>query len=309
MFAMEPPPKLPAAPPEFTSVEADAAAELIRLALAEDLGDEGDRTGDALIDQQAMGQVEIRNRVDGTVCGLPVVTQLFETLDDRVTITTSAQDGQRIGEPSCLATLAGPVRSLLAGERTALNFLGHLSGIATQVAAHVAVVAGTNSRVLDTRKTLPGWRRLAKYAVACGGGTNHRMGLFDGVLIKDNHLAGRGDPLAVASAVTAARDAVPENLPVQVEVDTIEQLTDALRAAPDMVLLDNMPPGELARAVTIRDERSPGVLLEASGGITLESLAEIAATGVDRISMGALTHSVPNWDVGFDWVAGHDNCP
>ena len=288
MFAMEPPPELPAAPPEFTSVEAAAAAELIRLALAEDLGDEGDRTGDALINQGAMGQVEIRNRVDGTVCGLPVVTQLFETLDDRVTITTSAQDGQRIGEPSCLATLAGPVRSLLAGERTALNFLGHLSGIATQVAAHVAVVAGTNSRVLDTRKTLPGWRRLAKYAVACGGGTNHRMGLFDGVLIKDNHLAGRGDPLAVASAVTAARDAVPENLTVQVEVDTIEQLTDALRAAPDMVLLDNMPPGELARAVTIRDERSPGVLLEASGGITLESLAEVAATGVDRISMGAL---------------------
>ena len=309
MFAMEPPPELPAAPPEFTSVEAAAAAELIRLALAEDLGDEGDRTGDALIDQQAMGQVEIRNRVDGTVCGLPVVTQLFETLDDRVTITTSAQDGQRIGEPSCLATLAGPVRSLLAGERTALNFLGHLSGIATQVAAHVAVVAGTNSRVLDTRKTLPGWRRLAKYAVACGGGTNHRMGLFDGVLIKDNHLAGRGDPLAVASAVTAARDAVPENLTVQVEVDTIEQLTDALRAAPDMVLLDNMPPGELARAVTIRDERSPGVLLEASGGITLESLAEVAATGVDRISMGALTHSVPNWDVGFDWVAGPGDRP
>lgn len=309
MFAMEPPPELPAAPPEFTSVEADATAELIRLALAEDLGDEGDRTGDALIDQQAIGQVEIRNRVDGTVCGLPVVTQLFETLDDRVTIATSAQDGQRIGEPSCLATLAGPVRSLLAGERTALNFLGYLSGIATQVAAHVAVVAGTNSRVLDTRKTLPGWRRLAKYAVACGGGTNHRMGLFDGVLIKDNHLAGRGDPLAVASAVTAARDAVPENLPVQVEVDTIEQLTDALRAAPDMVLLDNMPPGELARAVTIRDERSPGVLLEASGGITLESLAEVAATGVDRISMGALTHSVPNWDVGFDWVAGPGDRP
>ena len=125
-----------------------------------------------------------------------MVAQLFETLDERVTVATSARDGQAVGEPGCLATVDGPVRSLLAGERTALNFLGHLSGIATQVAAHVAVVAGTGTRVLDTRKTLPGWRRLAKYAVACGGGTNHRMGLFDGVLIKDNHLAGRGDPLA-----------------------------------------------------------------------------------------------------------------
>ena len=309
MFAMQPPPELPSASPEFTSVEADAAAELIRLALAEDLGDDGDRTGEALIDQEARGRVEIRNRADGVVCGLPVVAQLFETLDERVTVATSARDGQAVGEPGCLATLDGPVRSLLAGERTALNFLGHLSGIATQVAAHVAVVAGTGTRVLDTRKTLPGWRRLAKYAVACGGGTNHRMGLFDGVLIKDNHLAGRGDPLAVASAVTTARDTVPESLPVQVEVDTIEQLTDALRAAPDMVLLDNMPPEELARAVTIRDERAPGVLLEASGGITLESLAEVAATGVDRVSMGALTHSVLNWDVGFDWVAGTGTRP
>lgn len=309
MFTMNPISELPEAPPEFTSAEADAAAELIRLALAEDLGEAGDRTGEALIEQDAVGRVEIRSRGDGIVCGLPVVRQLFETLDTRVTVAAHVRDGQRIGEPGCLATLAGPVRSLLAGERTALNFLGHLSGIATQVAAHVAAVAGTDTRVLDTRKTLPGWRRLAKYAVACGGGTNHRMGLFDGVLIKDNHLAGRGDSLAVASAVTAARDAVPEDLPVQVEVDTIEQLTDALTAAPDMVLLDNMPPDQLAKAVAIRNEQSPGVLLEASGGITLESLAEIAATGVDRISLGALTHSVPNWDVGFDWVAGHDNCP
>jgi len=309
MSAMNLIPELPEAPPEFTSVEADAAAELIRLALAEDLGDAGDRTGEALIEQDAVGRIEIRSRDDGIVCGLPVVTQIFETLDTRVTLTLHVRDGQRIEEPGCLATLAGPVRSLLAGERTALNFLGYLSGIATQVAAHVAAVAGTDARVLDTRKTLPGWRQLAKYAVACGGGTNHRMGLFDGVLIKDNHLASRGDQLAVAEAVTAARDAVPAGLTVQVEVDTLEQLADALRGAPDMVLLDNMTPDQLARAVAIRDEQSPGVLLEASGGITLESLAEIAATGVDRISLGALTHSVPNWDVSFDWVAGPDNRP
>ena len=133
MFAMQPPPELSSAPPEFTSVEADAAAELIRLALAEDLGDDGDRTGEALIDQEARGRVEIRNRADGVVCGLPVVAQLFETLDERVTVATSARDGQAVGEPGCLATVDGPVRSLLAGERTALNFLGHLSGIATPV--------------------------------------------------------------------------------------------------------------------------------------------------------------------------------
>ncbi len=201
-----------------------------------------------------------------------------------------------------LATLEGPVRSLLAGERTALNFLGHLSGIATQTAAHVAAVAGTGAQVLDTRKTLPGWRRLAKYAVACGGGTNHRMGLFDAVLIKDNHLASRGNSLDVASAVSAARVGVEPGISVQVEVDTLEQLTNALDATPDMVLLDNMPPDQLARAVELRNRQAPGVLLEASGGITLDSLAEVAATGVDRVSMGRLTHSVSNWDVGFDWI-------
>ena len=288
--------------PIFGSIEAEAAAQLIRLALAEDLGEVGDRTADALIDADATGAVDIRCRQAGTVCGLPVVTQLFESFSPEVQVTHHLRDGQAVDVATQLATLHGPVRSLLAGERTALNFLGHLSGIATQTAAHVAAVAGTTAQVLDTRKTLPGWRRLAKYAVACGGGTNHRMGLFDAVLIKDNHLASRGDSLDVASAVSTARAGVEPGVPIQVEVDTLEQLADALAAVPDMVLLDNMTTEQLTRAVEIRNRQAPGVLLEASGGITLGSLANVAATGVDRVSMGALTHTVPNWDVGFDWV-------
>jgi len=290
------------ASPSFGSIETEAAAELIRLALAEDLGEMGDRTADALIDANAIGSVDIRCRQGGTVCGLPVVTQLFERFSPEVQVTHHLRDGQAVDAATQLATLHGPVRSLLGGERTALNFLGHLSGIATQTAAHVAAVAGTSAQVLDTRKTLPGWRRLAKYAVACGGGTNHRMGLFDAVLIKDNHLASRGDSLDVASAVSTARAGVEPDVPIQVEVDTLEQLADALAAVPDMVLLDNMSTEQLTRAVEIRNRQTPGVLLEASGGITLGSLANVAATGVDRVSMGALTHTVPNWDVGFDWV-------
>jgi nicotinate-nucleotide pyrophosphorylase (carboxylating) len=288
--------------PIFGTIESEATAELIRLALAEDLGEAGDRTATALIDADATGAVAIRCRQEGIVCGLPVVTQLFESFAPDVRVTHHLRDGQAVDAATDLATLEGPVRSLLAGERTALNFLGHLSGIATQTAAHVAAIAGTGAQVLDTRKTLPGWRRLAKYAVACGGGTNHRMGLFDAVLIKDNHLASRGNSLDVASAVSAARVGVEPGISVQVEVDTLEQLTNALDAMPDMVLLDNMPPDQLARAVELRNRQAPGVLLEASGGITLDSLAEVAATGVDRVSMGRLTHSVSNWDVGFDWI-------
>ena len=290
------------AAPEYGSAETLAAGELIRLALSEDLGETGDRTAEALIVESAQGRVEIRSRDGGTVCGLPVVTQLFETLSPQVQVTGYVRDGHRVEGPARLATLEGPVRGLLAGERTALNFLGYLSGIATQTRAHVEAIAGTAAEVLDTRKTLPGWRRLAKYAVACGGGTNHRMGLFDAILIKDNHLASRGNSIDVASAITTAQACVDVDVPVQVEVDTLDQFANALKALPDMVLLDNMSPEQLARAVEIRNQQAPTVLLEASGGITLESLATVAGTGVDRISIGGLTHSVTNWDVGFDWV-------
>jgi nicotinate-nucleotide pyrophosphorylase (carboxylating) len=296
--------------PEYGPSEELAAAELIRLAWDEDLGEQiqhgqpGDLTANSLIDQAAHGQVDIRSRNGGVVCGLPLVAQLFIDLDPLVQIQLHVNDGQRVDEPTCLATLAGPVRSLLAGERTALNFLGYLSGIATQTDRHLATIANTNNipQLLDTRKTLPGYRRLAKYAVACGGGTNHRMGLYDAVLIKDNHLASRGNPLEVGSAITAARAAVGNDVTVQAEIDSLEQLAPALDARPDILLLDNMTTEELVLAVTIRNKTAPDVLLEASGGINLESLAAVAATQVDRISVGALTHSVPNWDVAFDWV-------
>lgn len=288
----------------FGSTERAATDALVRLALAEDLGEPGDRTGTALIDETADGRVVLRNRQAGTVAGLEVVARVFRELDPSVTLETRCHDGQSIDGPSDLAVLAGPLRSLFAGERTALNFLGHLSGIATTTARFVAAVADTEAVILDTRKTLPGWRRLAKYAVRCGGGTNHRLGLFDGVLIKDNHLAAwsqDGTDVTVADAVRQARQSVPENTPVQVEVDSLEQLIDALEGQPDMVLLDNMPPDQLVEAVGLRNQRAAGIVLEASGGITLETVAEVAGTGIDRISLGTLTHSSQNWDVAFDW--------
>jgi nicotinate-nucleotide pyrophosphorylase (carboxylating) len=192
----------------------------------------------------------------------------------------------------------------LEGERTALNFLTHLSGVATLTRKFVDAVAGTKAVIIDTRKTLPGWRRLEKYAVRCGGGTNHRMGLADGCLIKDNHLAAWRAAKAnhtIAEAVNEARKHVPKNIPIEVEVDTFEQLTDALSGNPDIVLLDNMDAPALRECVKLRNRLANGVLLEASGGIRLANVAEIAASGVDRISVGGLTHSAPALDLAFDW--------
>ena len=288
----------------FGPAEHVAADALLRLALAEDLGASGDRTGSALVDETTHSRVMLRNRQAGTVAGLDVVTQVFQALDPAVSLQARCHDGQSIDGPSDLALLEGPLRSLLAGERTALNFLGHLSGIATTTARFVDAVSDSESVILDTRKTLPGWRQLAKYAVRCGGGTNHRLGLFDGVLIKDNHLAAwsqSGGDVTGAAAVRQARRSVPEGIPVQVEVDSLEQLVDAFEGKPDMVLLDNMSPDQLTEAVRLRDQQADTVVLEASGGITLETVTQVAGTGVDRISLGTLTHSSQNWDVAFDW--------
>jgi nicotinate-nucleotide pyrophosphorylase (carboxylating) len=192
---------------------------------------------------------------------------------------------------------------LLMMERTALNFLQRLSGIATLTARFVAEVAGTKAVILDTRKTTPGWRALEKYAVRCGGGTNHRFGLYDAVLIKDNHLAWLaegGDP--IGRAVAAARAGAPKgNKFIEVEVDTLEQLDRALEVGPDIILVDNLGPEKLAEAVRRRDAKAPGILLEASGGVTLETVRGLALTGVDRISVGALTHSAPALDIGLDF--------
>jgi nicotinate-nucleotide pyrophosphorylase (carboxylating) len=201
-----------------------------------------------------------------------------------------------------LATVTGPLRAILAAERTALNFLQRLSGVATLTHKFVAAIEGFRTQVLDTRKTTPGWRRLEKYAVRAGGGTNHRFGLHDAILIKDNHLAGLGGD--VRRAVEAARAATGNGrVPVEVEVDTLEQLESALSARADIVLLDNMTLDQLRSAVEHRDSIAPEVKLEASGGVTLTTVRDIAATGVDRISVGAITHSAPALDIGLDFLS------
>jgi nicotinate-nucleotide pyrophosphorylase (carboxylating) len=195
------------------------------------------------------------------------------------------------------------MRSLLTAERTALNFLQHLSGIASLTRRYVEAVAGLPCKVLDTRKTTPGWRLLEKYAVRCGGGMNHRLGLSDAILIKDNHLASLGaGPGAICRAVEAARSSLVQSVPVDVEVDSLEQLDEALACHPNMILLDNMKPELLREAVRRRNERAEDVQLEASGGVNLDTVRAIAETGVDRISIGALTHSAPALDIGLDYL-------
>ena len=212
-------------------------------------------------------------------------------------------DGERLDRGSVIAEIAGPVRSILALERTALNFLQRLSGIATLTARFVAAVEGTRAVILDTRKTTPGWRVLEKYAVRCGGGHNHRMGLHDAVLIKDNHLAylqSQSGPDAIAAAVAAARAHAPRSAFIEVEVDSLEQLDRALRCDPDIILVENLAPEALAEAVRRRDAVAPRIELEASGGVSLATVLDLARTGVDRISVGALTHSAPALDIALD---------
>jgi nicotinate-nucleotide pyrophosphorylase (carboxylating) len=298
-----------AVPLELSSEEREAALRLVQWALAEDLGTAGDITSRALIPADLRGTVDVVARAEGVLAGSPVARLVFEKLDPAAVWNARVEDGSRLAPGTVVATVAGPLRSLLTGERTALNFLMHLSGVATLTRKFVDAVAGTKAVILDTRKTLPGWRRLEKYAVRAGGGTNHRMGLSDGCLIKDNHLAAwrAGNPgRSIAGAVAAARRAAPPPVPVEVEVDTFEQLADALAGRPDIVLLDNMDVATLRACVALRERLAPGVLLEASGGIQLVGQAgslphEIAATGVDRMSVGAMTHSAPALDLAFDW--------
>ena len=284
--------------------ERDITRRIVELALAEDLGAVGDITSAALIPKDMQGSVNVVSRADGVLAGLPVAELVFQELDAAVKWTERVVDGSRLTRGTVVASVVGPLRSLLAGERTVLNFLMHLSGVATLTRLFVDAVAGTKAIILDTRKTLPGWRRLEKYAVRAGGGTNHRMGLADGCLIKDNHLAAWSSANtghSVAAAVAAARCAFPAAVPVEVEVDTVEQFADALAGKPDIVLLDNMDVATLRECVSLRDQLAPSVLLEASGGIRLANIAEIAATGVDRVSVGAMTHSAPALDLAFDW--------
>jgi nicotinate-nucleotide pyrophosphorylase (carboxylating) len=286
----------------FGTPERDNAAALIALALAEDLGLTGDLTAQATIPADALGAARFVARAAGVVAGLPVVERLAARFELAEGWRSTLCDGDRVEPGTEVARIAGPMRPLLALERTALNFLQRLSGVATLTARFVAEVATTHAVILDTRKTTPGWRMLEKYAVRCGGGRNHRIGLFDAVLIKDNHLAWLaegGDP--IGHALAAARALAPPGTVVEVEVDTLDQLDRALQCAPDVILVDNLGPAALAEAVRRRDARAPGVLLEASGGVTLATVAALARTGVDRISVGALTHSAPALDIGLDF--------
>jgi nicotinate-nucleotide pyrophosphorylase (carboxylating) len=286
-------------PPEvqtrFSPEETEECRRLATVALDEDLSDAGDLTSDVLIPSERIGTAVLVARQPGVLAGLQAAELTFALVDPTLMFEAVSSDGSLLRPGDRLAVISGKARSILRGERTALNFLQHLSGVATLTRRYVDAVAGLSCQILDTRKTLPGWRMLAKYAVRQGGGHNHRMGLYDGILIKDNHLAALAehtDP--IGEAVRLARE--------EIEVDTLAQLEFALKAKPDIVLLDNMAPADLREAVRRRNELAPGVLLESSGGITLDTLRALAETGIDRISIGALTHSAPALDIGLDYL-------
>lgn len=257
----------------------------VRMALAEDVGP-GDATA-ALVPNQAV-KARLICRESAVLCGRPWFDAVFGALDPTIQVCWAADEGERLAPNQLVCELAGPAPQLLTGERTALNFLQTLSGTATLTRRYVDAIIGTRARIFDTRKTLPGLRLAQKYAVRCGGGHNQRLGLFDAMLVKENHLAAAG---GIAAAVQAARERHPE-LPLQVEVETLAQLDEALALGVKAILLDNFDLADLSRAVALRDALGSQAELEASGGITLENVAGIAATGVDRISIGSLTKHV-----------------
>lgn len=277
---------------------------------AEDLGSESDWTSVALVDENARGDLHVVARTAGVIAGLPAAEIVVRTADPALQWKPLVDDGTAVGPGTPIAQLGGTTRSVLAAERVVLNLLGRMSGVATATRRFVDAVAGTRCRVYDTRKTVPGWRLLDKYAVRMGGGWNHRMGLNDAILIKDNHLAALAAAgVGPAEAVRRARAFVARAFPsaraagmvVEIEVDSIGQLEEVLPAAPDIVLLDNMANDLLAACVALRDRIRPAVVLEASGGVRPETVAAIARTGVDRVSAGWPTHHAPWLDVALDW--------
>jgi nicotinate-nucleotide pyrophosphorylase (carboxylating) len=268
----------------------------VRRALEEDLGRTGDITTDAIVRPETQARALIAAREAGTVAGLIVAALAFDLVDQGVRCVVLKPDGSAVAKGEPIAEIAGLARSLLMAERVALNYLGRLSGIATATRALVDRVEGTRARILCTRKTTPGLRVLEKYAVRCGGGLNHRLGLDDAVLIKDNHIAAAG---GVAQALDALRGRVGPMVKIEIEVDTLDQLDEALSAGAEAILLDNMGPDMLRRAVTLARGRAT---LEASGGVTLETVRAIAESGVDYISSGALTHSARVLDVALDFL-------
>lgn len=284
---------------EFTMPERQALAAILELAIREDLGSIGDVTSLATIPAHVTGKAAFVARREGVLAGLPVCKRTIERIDPAIRFLPLLEDGNPLQPGYWIATIEGAMRSILAVERIALNSLQRLSGIASLTRRYVDAVAGTNAKILDTRKTLPGWRLLEKYAVRLGGGTNHRNGLYDGILIKDNHLAAMRNN--IEEAIRHCREANP-SLPIEIEVDSLEQFERALACKPDIILLDNMNFDQLRRAVWRRGESAPAVLLEASGGVNLDTVRGIAETGVDRISVGAITHSATALDIGLDFV-------
>lgn len=277
------------APPE------DDVLRVVETALAEDLGREGDITTAAVVPSGSSALGKLVAKESGVIAGLQVASTVFHTVNPALNFEALAEDGEAVIEGREIAEVSGPAADILIAERTALNLLCHLSGIASLTARYVAAVQGFEARILDTRKTTPGLRTLEKYAVVCGGGTNHRIGLFDAVLIKENHIAAAG---SLTAAVRSAREKT--DLPVQVEVENLEQLREAIAAGANSVLLDNMTPDKTKEAVTMaRSEASDTFLLESSGGINLENVRDYAAAGVDRISIGALTHSAKALDISL----------
>ena len=299
---------LPMPPSLDTYTTPEDLRRLILQAKAEDLGpDKRDITSEYFVDAQRTGTARIVARKTGRLAGVAILTTITELYNPAIAVTIEINDGQDTPAGATIAQLSGPLQSILAVERLALNFITHLSGVATLTALFVRAIADTKAKICDTRKTLPGLRALQKYAVACGGGHNHRVGLYDAMLVKDNHLAQLSPNKNLAStvkraSVQARADSPPPRF-VEVEVDTLDQLqvllTDAGQHV-DMVLLDNMPPDVLRQAVATREKLAPNVLLEASGGITIENVRSVAQTGVDRISVGALTHSAPALDIAMD---------
>lgn len=316
---------------EYQQVLADeklrqALLALVDLGFSEDLGGDlnsvRDWTSLATIPDKSLGRCEVRSRVDGVAAGIVTVPWILQALSPELSFQACTSDGQRFFAGDSLGSISGPVRDLLTAERLVLNIVSRLCGVAALTARYVAEIADTSARLYDTRKTTAGWRRLEKYAVRCGGGTNHRTGLFDGILIKDNHLALGGDGLkklsgdeAIArakryisaqniSAQNISTQSNQENIPdiIEIEVDSLERFEEILIAGPDIILLDNFSLEDLSAAVLLRNSVNRQVELEASGGVTLDTIRNIALTGVDRISCGAITHQATWLDLGLDWI-------
>jgi nicotinate-nucleotide pyrophosphorylase (carboxylating) len=268
-------------------------------ALAEDLGLAGDITTDATVDAGATAKAVIAARRPGVLAGLDLAEAAFAAMDPSIMFTRAKADGDRIASGDVVASISGNARAILTGERVALNYLGRMSGIATLTRQYADAVAGTKAVIVDTRKTTPGLRAFEKYAVRCGGGQNHRTGLFDAILIKDNHIVAAG---GVEAALTRARAHAGHMVKIEIEVDTLQQLDRVLEHKVDVILLDNMPPETLREAVA---RVACQALTEASGGVNLDTVRDIAEAGVDLISVGALTHSAPVLDLGLDFEPGN----